>query len=73
MTRPAKQATPAIKVLDGGGLHPRAVDFLRQAQRLAEQAAQGGFQRRRLIRLAIEKQRLARAQLIEVGSGGRSG
>ena len=69
----AKETGDAIKVLDGGGLHPQAVDFLRQAQRLAEQASQGGFLRRRLVRLAIEKQHMARAQLIEVGSGGRSG
>ena len=69
----AKETGDAIKVLDGGGLHPQAVDFLRQAQRLAEQASQGGFLRRRLVRLAIEKQHMARAELIEVGSGGRSG
>jgi hypothetical protein len=41
------------------------VDFLRQAKRLVEQAAQSRSQRRRLARLAIEKQRMARAQLIE--------
>jgi hypothetical protein len=69
----AKETGDAIKVLDGGGLHPRAVDFLRQAQRLAARAAQVGAQRRRLVRLAIEKQRMARAQLIEVGGGRRSG
>jgi cytochrome c peroxidase len=61
----AKETGDAIKVLDGGGLHARAVDFLRQAKRLVEQAAQSRFQRRRLARLAIEKQRMARAQLIE--------
>jgi hypothetical protein len=61
----AKETGDAIKVLDGGGLHALAVDFLRQAKPLVEQAAQSRSQRRRLARLAIEKQRMARAQLIE--------
>ena len=54
-----------IRVLEAGGLHPEAVAHLREAEELANKAARSFFGRQSLIMQAIERQRNARAQLVE--------
>lgn len=58
-----EETNDAIAVLTGGGLHPQAVAYLREARRLVERA--GGTYRERLIGDAIEALRRARAELVE--------
>jgi mono/diheme cytochrome c family protein len=55
-----------IAVLSGGGLHPGAVEKLRESKRLAERAVGSLLNRRGLTREAIQAQERARAELIEV-------
>ncbi len=55
----------SIQVLAGGGLHPRAVAQLKEAERLARKAAGSLFFRGRLAREAIRAQERARAELVE--------
>ena len=55
----------SIFVLAGGGLHPEAVNHLKEARRLTEKATHGAFSKRDLIRDAIREQQRARALLIE--------
>ena len=55
----------AIQVLDGGGLHPRAVGDLLQAERLAERARGSLFNRSGFARRAIRALERARDDMIE--------
>lgn len=55
----------SIGVLAGAGLHPDAVAALREAKRLAENAASSTFSRRSLTRESIAQQKKARDLLIE--------
>jgi len=61
-----KEADDAISVLTGGGLHPEAVAHLRESVRLAGDAADHVFSRRRLIRDAVRAQQRARGELIRM-------
>jgi len=54
-----------IRVLEAGGLHPEAVAHLQEAKELANKAARSFFERESLIKQAIERQRNARAQLVD--------
>ncbi len=54
-----------IRVLEAGGLHPEAVAHLREAEELANKAARSFFGRQSLIKQAVERQRNARAQLVD--------
>jgi len=65
LKRAVSETQDSIKVLDGGGLHPAAVDHLQKAKELAEKAACSFFRRHGLTQQAIDEQRNARAQLIE--------
>jgi len=58
-------AGDAIRVLAGGGLHPRAVQQLERARAEAEKARRALFGRERPLRRALEALDAARAQLIE--------
>ena len=55
----------AIMVLAGGGLHPGAVVHLEDAKRRSERAAKSVFNRRGLVRDAIQALQRARAELME--------
>lgn len=55
----------AMQVLAGGGLHPRAVAYLKDAQRYTRQAARSLFGRHIFINEAIRKQLQARALMID--------
>lgn len=55
----------AMRVLAEAGLHPPAVDQLRQAQRLIRRALHGWYARTQRLEAALELQRKARAELIE--------
>jgi len=55
----------SIRVLKAAGLHPEGVAHLREAEELANKAARSFFGRQSLIMQAIERQRNARAQLVE--------
>src|SRR2546427_265375 len=55
----------SIRVLEAGGLHPEAVAHLQEAKDLANKAARSFFERPSLIKQAIERQRNARAQLVD--------
>jgi hypothetical protein len=54
-----------IQALTGGGLHPQAVEHLREARRLTQKALNSFFSRRRLTLAAIEAHVRASADLIE--------
>ncbi len=58
----------AIGVLAGGGLHPDAVEHLRDARRLTEKARRSFFFRGRRTEQAIRAQEQARNALIAAGS-----
>ena len=55
----------SIRVLKAAGLHPEAVAHLQEAKELANKAARSFFERPSLIKQAIERQRNARAQLVD--------
>ena len=55
----------AREVLAGGGLHPRAVAHLKEAEQLTRQAARSLFGRHIFINEAIRKHRDARAVMID--------
>jgi len=55
----------AREVLAGGGLHPRAVAHLKEAEQLTRQAARSLFGRHIFINEAIRKHAEARAVMID--------
>lgn len=61
----AAETEDSIMVLSGGGLHPEAVKFLKEALRLTNKAKRSVFSKSRLAREAIEQQEKARAELVE--------
>lgn len=65
LERALTETDDSIEVLSEGGLHPQAVAFLREANRLTTEAIDTHFGRDRLIRRAIEQQQKARAELVE--------
>lgn len=65
LRRAIEETGDAIRVLEGGGLHPEAVADLDEARTLTERAAGSLFNRRGLTREAIAAQEKARAQIIE--------
>ena len=65
LERAVSETQDSIKVLDGAGLHPEAVDHLQKARKLADKAARSFFRRGALAGQAIDEQRKARAQLTE--------
>ena len=56
----------AIDVLEGGGLHARAVNHLKEAQRHTWKAGQSLFSQSRLTEWALRELARARAELIEL-------
>lgn len=65
LRRAMSETDDTIRVLKGGGLHPDAVVHLQEARAMANKAARSLFGRRGLITQAIERQRNARAHLVE--------
>ena len=63
--RAVKETEDSIMVLEGGGLHPKAVARLREAKKLTEKAARRWFFRRAKIIEAIREQNKARDLLVE--------
>jgi mono/diheme cytochrome c family protein len=61
----AAETEDSIMVLSGGGLHPEAVMYLKEALRLTNKAKRSIFSKSRLAGQAIEKQEKARAELVE--------
>ena len=61
----AAETEDSIMVLAGGGLHPEAVKFLKEALRLTNKAKRSVFGKSRLACEAIEQQEKARAELVE--------
>jgi hypothetical protein len=55
----------SIMVLSGGGLHPEAVEPLKEALRLTRKAKRSVFSKSRLARQAIEQLEKARDELVE--------
>jgi len=65
LRRAVSMTQDTIRVLEAGGLHPEAVAHLQEAKELANKAARSFFERHSLIQQAIERQRNARAQLVD--------
>ncbi len=63
--RAASEIGDGVQVLEGGGLHPRALSHLRNAEKLAQRAARSLFFHKDLARDAIGELEKARAQLVE--------
>jgi hypothetical protein len=55
----------AIRVLDGGGLHPEAIDHLRRAEAQAAEAVESKFARRRNMAGAVLELKAARRLIIQ--------
>ena len=55
----------AIRVLDGGGLHPEAITHLRRTETLAARAAQSHFARRRNMGVAVVELKKARRLIVQ--------
>ncbi len=53
LVRALAETRDAIRVLEGGGLHPEALPHLRTAEGLIEQAATSSFERRRNMGMAV--------------------
>ena len=70
LPRVLEETGDAVRVLAGGGLHPKAVTQLEEVLRLTEQARHAFFGAHKHIRAAILEQKKARAQIIESGSSG---
>jgi hypothetical protein len=60
-----RETADSVRVLEGGGLHPDAVDHLRNARDLADKAGRSLFFSRTYVRDAIREQNEARAFLVE--------
>jgi hypothetical protein len=60
-----EETDDSIMVLEGGGLHPEAVAFLKEARKLTQKALRRIFSRGRNAREAAKRQQMARAELIE--------
>ncbi len=65
LQRAIEETEDAIRVLEGGGLHPEAVARLERAAQLAKEAHRSFFGAGKLIQAAIRAQREARAQIVE--------
>ncbi|GBF25131.1 hypothetical protein MnTg02_00161 [bacterium MnTg02] len=63
-----EETNDTIRVLQGGALHPVAVNFLQEARNSTTSARRRGAARQRLIQRAIRIQRMAREELIEFKS-----
>lgn len=61
----ARETEDSIMVLSAGGLHPEAVQHLKEALRLTRKAKRSIFSKSHLARQAIELQQKARAELVE--------
>ncbi len=61
-----EETDDSIRVLAGGGLHPQAVANLNEARRLTEQALDSFLFKDKHVRDAIQQQKLARADLVEI-------
>jgi mono/diheme cytochrome c family protein len=59
------ESEDSIGVLKGGGLHPEAVQLLKESKKLIKKAKRRLFSRGRYAREAIEKQEDARNELVE--------
>ncbi len=66
LVRAVEETKDAIRVLEGGGLHPGAVAHLERSLQLVEKAGRSFFTVRKLIKSAIRAQEDARAQIVEV-------
>ena len=66
LRRAVSETEDSLRVLEGGGLHPEAVAHLQDSKELTNRAADRFFGRPSLIKQAIERQRNARAQLVEI-------
>jgi hypothetical protein len=64
LRRAIAETRDSAKVLDDGGLHPEAVNFLQEAGRLSEKALSNMFFKYRFTRAAIEMQQKARHELV---------
>ncbi|HEX9652662.1 MAG TPA: hypothetical protein VGA99_03040 [bacterium] len=60
-----EETDDSIRGLAGGGLHPQAVAYLREARRLTEESLGGLFATEQCVRDAIQQQQLARGELVE--------
>ncbi len=69
LVRAHSETRDAVRVLEGGGLHPLALIELREAQRLIELAVTSPFAQRRNIETAISKLEAARRQMIDQETG----
>jgi mono/diheme cytochrome c family protein len=65
LNRAGRETEDSIEVLSGAGLHPEAVANLKEALRLTKKASRSIFFKSRYAREAIERQKKARAELIE--------
>ncbi len=65
LQRAIEETEDAIRVLEGGGLHPEAVARLERAAQLAREAHRSFFGAGKLSQAAIRAQRDARAQIVE--------
>jgi hypothetical protein len=65
LMRAIHETDDSIRVLTGGGLHPRAVAHLDEAKRLTQRAEKSFFARRRIIERAVVEQKKARSELVE--------
>jgi hypothetical protein len=65
LNRAARETADSIKVLSEAGLHPEAVSILKESQKLTRKAAKSLFSKHRFAREAIDRQKKARARLIE--------
>jgi hypothetical protein len=65
LNRAGRETEDSIEVLSCAGLHPEAVANLKEALRLIKKASRSIFFKSRYARKAIERQKKARAELIE--------
>jgi hypothetical protein len=65
LVRAHSEVKDAVRVLEGGGLHPEALIELKEAERIIEMVVTSPFAQRRNMEMAIAKLRVARSGLID--------